>query len=321
MLFPECTVYRFRMLLELGAGKESLPPYLGSTFRGVFAASFRRLVCVTGAPVCEGCLLLNRCSYPYLFETPVPSAVPEALQKRFRDAPRPYVLEAPFDYAGEPEVELGLVLVGRAVDFLPYVIYVVDAMGKSGIGKARVRYRLKTVRDGSQAHGAVIFRAEEKILRDGFHAITLAGLRKAEDETVRQATLEFLTPLRVKKFGGYHNVDEERIDFPVLMDLLLGRVEALSFLHCGGQWAPTDRLREEAQKIQVTGRHLSFRSLERYSNRQQRTLPLHGFVGTIAFAGPLAEFLPLLRLGEYLHIGAGTAFGLGRYRLSGAATP
>ena len=42
---------------------------------------------------------------------------------------------------------------------------------------------------------------------------------------------------------------------------------------------------------------------------------MHGLVGTISFAGNLGAFLPVLRLGEYLHIGAGTAFGLGHYRL------
>jgi hypothetical protein len=51
------------------------------------------------------------------------------LQKRFRQAPRPYVLDVPFIYAGEAETELGLVLVGKAVDFLPYVIYVLEAIG------------------------------------------------------------------------------------------------------------------------------------------------------------------------------------------------
>ena len=131
---------------------------------------------------------------------------------------------------------------------------------------------------------------------------------------MRQVTLEFLTPLRIKKYGDYQE-EGKRIEFAPLIDLLLGRIEALSFFHCGEEWAPSEQLREEARKVKVVGKNLSLQRLERYSNRRQQKLPLHGLLGTITFAGELAEFLPFLRLGEYIHLGAGTAFGLGRYRL------
>ena len=70
--------------------------------------------------MCDGCLLLHRCPYPYIFETPPALHLPEVLQKRFRQAPRPYIFEVPLSYRGEETLELGLVLVGRALDFLLY---------------------------------------------------------------------------------------------------------------------------------------------------------------------------------------------------------
>lgn len=42
-------------------------------------------------------------------------------------------------------------------------------------------------------------------------------------------------------------------------------------------------------------------------------------VGRITLAGPLAPWLPLLRLGELVHVGKGTSFGLGKYRIVEAA--
>jgi hypothetical protein len=227
-LFPKFVLYRLRLLLELGARRQTLPAYLGSTVRGIFAASFRHVVCVTRAPVCDGCLLLHRCPYPYI---------------------------------------------------------------------------------------PVIFQAEVGIVRDDVQAITLADVQHPGDSEVQQVTLELLTPLRVKKYGDYQ-ASGERLEFVTLIDLLLGRLEALSLFHCGDAWAPNTALREAARSVQVVAKHLTLQRLERYSNRHHQKLPLHGVIGTLSFAGNLAPFLPLLRLGTYLHIGAGTAFGLGHYRLS-----
>ena len=42
---------------------------------------------------------------------------------------------------------------------------------------------------------------------------------------------------------------------------------------------------------------------------------LGGVVGQITYCGNLQEFLPLRRLGEYIHVGKGTSFGLGKYAL------
>jgi hypothetical protein len=236
-LFPRFALYRLRLLLELGARRQTLPAYLGSTVRGIFAASFRHVVCVTRAPVCDGCLLLHRCPYPYIFETPPPLHLPEVLQKRFHQAPRPYIFEVPMVYRGEETLELGLVLVGRALDFLPYFLYVVQETGKSGLGRARVPYRLITVTDGSGADGPVIFQADAGIVRDDVQAITLADLQHPDDADVQQVTLEFLTPLRVKKYGDYQ-ASGEHLEFATLIDLLLGRIEALALFHCGDTWAP-----------------------------------------------------------------------------------
>ncbi|NTV93461.1 MAG: CRISPR system precrRNA processing endoribonuclease RAMP protein Cas6, partial [Chlorobiaceae bacterium] len=36
---------------------------------------------------------------------------------------------------------------------------------------------------------------------------------------------------------------------------------------------------------------------------------------SVTFTGKTGQYLPLFRLGEYLHIGKGTTFGLGKYRM------
>jgi hypothetical protein len=264
---PTFSLYRLRLELALGERRHTLPAYLGSTVRGIFAASFRHLVCVTQAPVCDGCLLINRCPYPYIFETPAPSHLPAHLQKRFRQAPRPYIFDVPRLYSGDAALELGLVLVGRAFDFLPYFLFVLHETGKQGMGRARVPYRLVCAADGSMPDGPLIFRSEDGMVHDGVHAVTWEDVRRPGDTAVEQVTLEFLTPLRIKKYGGYQ-AGGDRLDFAVLLDLLLGRLEALALFHCGAEWTPHDALREAARCVQVSAMDLSLQRLQRYSNRR-----------------------------------------------------
>jgi len=44
-------------------------------------------------------------------------------------------------------------------------------------------------------------------------------------------------------------------------------------------------------------------------------MKMGGFIGSITFEGDLEPFLPFLLLGEYVHVGKGTSFGLGKYEI------
>ena len=62
-------------------------------------------------------------------------------------------------------------------------------------------------------------------------------------------------------------------------------------------------------------------SFRRYSSFRGRSEPLEGVVGSAEYAGPLKEFLPLLCMGQIVHVGKRAVFGLGRYRISRPAAP
>ncbi len=44
-------------------------------------------------------------------------------------------------------------------------------------------------------------------------------------------------------------------------------------------------------------------------------MSLGGVLGTVTYEGNNSEFIPFLKLGEFIHIGKGTSFGLGRYEI------
>jgi CRISPR/Cas system endoribonuclease Cas6 (RAMP superfamily) len=42
-------------------------------------------------------------------------------------------------------------------------------------------------------------------------------------------------------------------------------------------------------------------------------MKMGGFVGKVEYQGQVSEFIPLFKLGEKVHVGKATGFGLGKY--------
>jgi hypothetical protein len=59
----------------------------------------------------------------------------------------------------------------------------------------------------------------------------------------------------------------------------------------------------------------------RYSGRQDRRMEWEGLVGPVEYDGDLKAFWPYLLFGQWIHVGSGTTFGLGRYCLEGMGMP
>jgi len=116
-----------------------LPSYKGSTFRGGFGYAFKRVVCAIKDKECTDCLLKERCVYSYVFETPPPSDT--KIMRKYKVAPHPFIIEPPPErrrgYKPDEEINFRLILIGKAIDYLPYFIYTFDELGRIGIGKGR----------------------------------------------------------------------------------------------------------------------------------------------------------------------------------------
>jgi CRISPR/Cas system endoribonuclease Cas6 (RAMP superfamily) len=72
---------------------------------------------------------------------------------------------------------------------------------------------------------------------------------------------------------------------------------------------------ESSKEIKFEKENLSWFDWERYSNRQDTKMMMGGFTGSIVFKGDFEKFIPFLILGEYIHVGKGTSFGLGKYEI------
>ena len=93
-VLEEIRLARFRFELAAVTPLE-LPPFKGSTFRGVFGINLKDLVCIQRhLDRCEPRILRLRCPYTYLFETP--NFKPDgSLLPSNSLAPQPFVLEPP----------------------------------------------------------------------------------------------------------------------------------------------------------------------------------------------------------------------------------
>jgi CRISPR-associated endoribonuclease Cas6 len=298
----------------------SLPAYKGSTFRGAFGYAFKKIVCVNRERICEPCLLKGKCVYSYVFETPPPSDTSK--MRKYPFAPHPFVITPPLEdkkiYREGETLCFELTLIGKSIDYLPYFIYTFDELGGMGIGKGKGRYYLEEVRAINIGRGLeTIYCGQEKILKNTYKMLTIENLQPVSVLTSASASastlnLVFLTPTRLK-FDGKLSPD---LEFHILFRNLLRRISLLSYFHCGEELNLDFKgLIEEAKGVKVQQENLSWFDWERYSNRQETKMMMGGFIGSIAFEGSLEPFLPFLLLGEYIHVGKGTSFGLGKYEI------
>jgi CRISPR-associated endoribonuclease Cas6 len=124
--------------------------------------------------------------------------------------------------------------------------------------------------------------------------------------------MRFLTPTRIEEKNDLIT----RPAFHQLIKHLLRRVSLLAYYHCDIKLdLDFKSLIEESKTVQTVQSNLRWHDWERYSNRQRTRMSLGGFVGDITFTGDFQKWLPLLRLGEYLHVGKATSFGLGKYEI------
>ena len=304
-----------RLRLHLEAREPlKLPPYKGSTFRGAFGVSFKRTVCVVRHRECARCLIRSQCVYPYVFDTPVSEG--SGIFRGFREAPHPYVIEPPeedkTDYAPGERMQIGLVLLGKAVGYLPYFIYTLSRMGETGIGRGRGKCALLSAEaltpDGIWQPA---YDGDNETLRNDIQTLEASDL--PAQGTDARIGLRFLTPTQIKVDGAL--LDE--LDFPTLVRGLLRRVSSLAAFHCGGSPDLDYRgLVAEAGEVRTAAHNLRWYDWERYSNRKKQRMNMGGFIGNVTFEGDLTSFQPLLALGAHLHVGKGTSFGLGQYQIA-----
>lgn len=311
---------KFKMAIVAGKEGLDLPEYKGSCFRGGFGTAFRKLVCKYNNMPCIDCKLKDQCPYSYIFETSPPKN--SDIMKKFTNIPRPYVIEPPMDkkthYSENEKLTFGLILFGNAIKYLPYFIFTFDRLGDLGIGKGRKRFQLDKVYSVNCVSDTykVIYSVKQRKVSNDFNIMTGQDLiEKARERTLlkkNKITLQLKTPIRIKNRDKFVNI----LEFPILLGSLVRRFSNISYFHMNHPVSfDYNKFTESAKDIRISEDNTWWHDIERYSNRQRSRIKMGGLVGSISYIGDLKKYLPLLLLGEDLHVGKNTVMGFGKYQI------
>ncbi len=291
----------------------SLPEYKGSALCGVFGWALRRIVCVTRDKECSNCMLKLKCVYSAIMESPVPLDHPES--RKYKNAPHPYIIVPPltvkryFDHGDM--LSFNLVLIGRANDFLPYFVYTFTEMGKLGLGRRKGKFIVESVEEiKSDGKMSEIYNNKDKILKNPKNRIDYDFFIDEKTQT-DEITINFETPARIKIND---NLSKD-LPFEILIKRLSERAALLAHFHCGAELCSFEEFADDAVKIEIIGNRLEWLDWVRYSSRQDTKMNFGGCIGKITYKGDLRKYMPLLKLGEHIHVGKATTFGLGKYRI------
>lgn len=299
-------VSRLRFIAQT-EGNLHLPEYAGSALRGAFGHALRKLTLlphIDNTP----CAVWKTCPYCQIFAVPPP---PEIQHKKFSQMPAAYVIEpshcAKRKLADGDVLTFDIVLIGRAISQLSLVVFAFEQALKCGLGRYKVPSRLLEVRHADTSE--IIWQQGQNQIRD------IDVIQPFYDIHKTHVTLNFITPLRLQQKGKL--VDTRTLNARTFLIALARRWQLLADIHLGSQAPQLDftTLDSAAQKIQLEPQSMRWLDWTRYSSRQKQSMTLGGLTGKLLISGDLAPFQQLLHIGQWLHVGKETAFGLGRYQL------
>jgi hypothetical protein len=294
-----------KLVFTLRLESESGDPYALFSLKSCFREAFRVTVCRSHGE-CSCCSEQRECPFQAVFGQDL-SADPDAL-KRHQKPPLPFLFHIPLlpgTGSDERDLELGLVIIGTAMNYLPEFF---SAMMGLFSGDARTEYPsaeiVRVESEGCSGFRSLIALERGSASPDGLSTISADDLIALNTLPSDQLGLRVLTPLRVQQEGHFLR----SFSFSPFVRTLLRRVSSLAYYYYGSALEMDfSRLARISETISVLG-----------SNMQWVTWingPLEGVVGSGILCGDLTDFHPALLLGEYLSCGKGAAYGLGRYEL------
>jgi hypothetical protein len=287
----------------------------GNVLRGAFGSIFKQICCGSVCSRCSVSPIREHCAYAAIFE-PAPPPSSDRLSN-LQDIPRPFVLRPPLDtrsrYQAGDVFEFELLLFGKAQEYFAYFIVAFRQLAESGFGIGRGRCRLQSVAalsaDGASTE---VYSHETQCVRPAPASLNAGDIMRPLSAGMKTVRIDYLTPTHIKHQG----VAVESPEFHHLIKRLRDRVNAIAWFYSGTlldiDFAAFGKRSEAVRTVESK---IAWLDRERFSTRTKQRHPIGGFAGYAIYTGDIAEFIPLLRLGEFIHVGKHAVWGNGQFQI------
>lgn len=224
--------------------------------------------------------------------------------------PKPYVIRTDGNrqeqwQAGEL-ITFDVILLGAATQAAEHLIAHLSKTACCGLGFERL---------GVSIHSVATVTPQG--LQPGLHHGVLADWLSAKPLTLwHEVALQLESPLRMKYQGQI--VKQGPLPLSFLLEQIARRWSLLTHFWVDDHPHWRTLLQQALPNLgdhQTQGTCLRVEDWQRYSVRQKEHLPFGGLTGQLCYQGDIAPALFWLQIGERLHIGGKTTFGLGQYQL------
>lgn len=294
-----------RLIFTLRLDTEQYEPYGLYGIKRVFPEAFRKTISCSLSE-CSNCPQMFTCPYWEIFSQAL-SNDPVVL-KRHQKPPLPFVFdipEVPVPARRGTKLQLNLTIVGSAIyhvnNFVEAVRLVFLSAGRDSLPRAAIIDISMADYSGNQLRYTADTGNSDMIGQMSL----LAAADIADNPLISpdMLNIDILTPIQLM----HDKRPLRQLSFSSLCRGLFRRISALTATYEGSELAADYRWLAEQSRTVITVVDESY-WVEWGRGRG-------GLIGRVEFTGAIEQFRLFLRLGEYLHVGKGAAYGMGQYTI------
>lgn len=280
------------------------PPF---ALRSVLGKWLKTMHCVSKNTSCSICVFKKTCSYAFIFDSPIEKNTPWLEGRDKSSHPFRIICNTK---QGEwiNSIQFSVQLMGKAIDYLPHIIYAFIEAGKNGLFRQRAKFKIDEVLVNEQK-----ILADDSLFLDKVKTKDVFLSNNSDFET-RSAYIKLSSPLRFKYRGVYSN----ELLPSALLDSCNRRAESLIAFF--GYYQPDFFIKDNRNyepQFEVIQKNTKWLDYKHWSGRQQNTMLLGGIVGELQFEGrALVKDWEALSLCGILGAGKNTGFGFGNMEVS-----